>query len=200
VNKQEEFVKLQKQIKKCRLCRKQFGFSPKPLVWGDYNAKIVQISQAPSLTAYTRGKVWVDKGGEKLKREWYQISDETFYNPQNFYITAISHCYPGRSKSGDKSPPIICAKTWLVQELEVLSPQLFIVIGSAAAKFLFPGQNFTELVMKNQILKGKPCLVLPHPSPQNIKWFKENPNFKSKRLPQIRKAIKVALYFLPKVI
>lgn len=183
------FVRLKNKILKCRYCKSRFGFEPKPIFWGNECSKIVQISQAPSFTAHTKGKVWVDKGGEKLKYKWYQISDEQFYNPRNFYITALAHCYPGKTKSGDKNPPILCAKKWLIKELEILNPELFIVIGGLAAKFLFPNQNFNDLVFKNQILKGKLCFVLPHPSPQNIKWFKDNPTFLIKRLPQIRKVI-----------
>lgn len=189
-NREEEFLKLKKQIENCRVCKENFGFEPKPLVWGSYNAKIVQISQAPSLTTNRTGHVWADKGGERLKYEWYQIPDEIFYDQNIFYITAISHCYPGRNKSGDKSPPIVCAKTWLTKELELLDPKLFIVIGSYAAKFLFPKKDFTFLVFEDLTLKGKPCFVLPHPSPQNIKWFRDHPEFEKNRLPRIRAKIK----------
>ncbi|UZE94302.1 MAG: uracil-DNA glycosylase family protein [Candidatus Pacearchaeota archaeon] len=188
------FSELVREIKACRDCRSLFGFEPNPVFGGNQNAKILQISQAPSNTAHATGKLWADKGGEKLKYKWYQISDKQFYNPKNFYITALAHCYPGKTKSGDKNPPIICAKKWLVKELEVLNPQLFIVIGGLAAKFLFPDQNFTNLIFNNQILKGELCLVLPHPSPQNIKWFKDHPDFESKRLPKIRKIIHDVLY------
>lgn len=183
-------MKLKKGIENCRICKKRFGVEPRPLVWGSFDAKIVQISQAPSQTAYKTERVWVDKGGEKLKYQWYQISDEEFYNQSNFYITAISHCYPGKTKSGDKAPPLICAKTWLEKEIEILNPKLFIVIGSLATKFLFPEKNFSKLVMKDQILKEKLCFVLPHPSPANIKWLKDHPRFEKERLPQIRKGIK----------
>ena len=34
------------------------------------------------------------------------------------------------------------------------------------------------------------CFVLPHPSPLNIKWFKNNPQFEREKLTQIRAAIK----------
>lgn len=181
---------MKKEIEKCRICQEQFGFEPRPLVWGNHNAKIVQISQAPSLTAHKTRKLWADKGGEKLKHQWYQISDKEFYNPKNFYITALAHCYPGKNTSGDNAPPLNCAKTWLEKEIEVLNPELFVVIGGLATKFLFPGKNFSNLIMENQILKGKLCFVLPHPSPINIKWFKDHPEFETTRLPKIRKEIK----------
>jgi len=36
---------------------------------------------------------------------------------------------------------------------------------------------------------GKLTLVLPHPSPLNIKWFKEHPEFMDNRIIEIRKFI-----------
>lgn len=42
------------------------------------------------------------------------IDDNTFYNPKNFYITSLSHCYPGKDKNGnDKIPPKIYYETWI---------------------------------------------------------------------------------------
>lgn len=189
MNKPTQLLELRNKIKDCRCCQSIFGFEPNPLFWGDQDAKVVQISQAPSSTAHRGGKVWVDKGGERLKYRWYQISDEQFYNSKNFYITALAHCYPGKTKFGDKNPPNICAKKWLAKELEVLTPKLFVVIGGLAAGFLFPDRNFTKLIFNNQTLRGKLCFVLPHPSPQNIKWLKDHPTFETTRLPQIRRYI-----------
>jgi uracil-DNA glycosylase family 4 len=193
MSKEKQFLTLKKKIEDCRICEDLFGFEPKPLVWGNFDAKIVQISQAPSLIAYRTQRPFTDKSGEKLRRDWYQIPDGVFYNPENFYITAVSHCYPGKSKSGDKSPPIECAKRWLVRELELVNPRLFIVLGSHAASFLFPKGRFGKLVFCNQTLKSIPCYVIPHPSPQNIKWFKDNPGFEAKRLLELRRVIHQAL-------
>lgn len=41
-----------------------------------------------------------------LKFSSYQITDEEFYNTNNFFIGALAHCYPGKDKNGnDKQPP-----------------------------------------------------------------------------------------------
>jgi len=186
-----DFKQFQAKLRACQICKGVIG---PPLVWGDKKAKIVQISQAPSQTAIKNQKVWTDAGGEKLKREWYQIPDEVFYNPKNFYITALGHCFPGKDKKGgDKKPPKICAEKWLLKEISYLKPKLFIVIGKQAVEFLFPGKNYQELIFQNQKLNGVRCLVLPHPSPANIKWFKDNPEFEKKRLPIVRRVIHRAL-------
>lgn len=189
-----EFDNLINNIKKCQICREKFGFEPHPVCFGNACAKIVQISQAPSATVYKTLKPFTDQSGKKLKYEWYNIEDVDFYNPDNFYITSLSHCYPGKDKNGnDRVPPKICYDTWLKKELELINNKIYIIIGAKAAKTFFPKELFNELVFKNNYINGKLAIVLPHPSPLNIKWFKDNPEFLEKRLLEIKKIIKNTL-------
>ena len=83
------------------ICKETFDFNPHPVLIGNEKSKIVQISQAPSKTVHETLKPFTDQSGKKLKYEWYQITDEIFYNPDNFYITALAHCYPGKDKNGN---------------------------------------------------------------------------------------------------
>jgi len=191
VLREKSFLRLKKQIESCRICQKSFGFEPKPVFWGNLEAKIVHISQAPSFNVHKTQFPFNDKSGERLRKKWYQVSNEDFYNPSNFYITAIAHCYPGKNKSGgDKKPPKICTKKWLTQELKFLKPKLFLVLGNYAANFFFPRKKLSELVFGDIKIGKIPCFVLPHPSSQNRKWFKDNPEFEKKKLPEIREKIR----------
>ena len=116
------------------------------------------------------------------------IRDEDFYNPDNFYIAALAHCYPGKDKNGnDRMPPKICYETWIKKELEYINNKLYIIIGAKSAKLFFPKEDFNSLIFKNNKLNGKLAIVLPHPSPLNIKWFKEHPEFMEKRILEIIK-------------
>ncbi len=188
------FEKLKKDILDCRICADLFGFEPHPIVWGNENAKIMHISQAPSLNVYKTRKPFDDASGKRLRQEWYHISDEVFYNPDLFYIVSIAHCYPGKSPNGgDRLPPKSCAKRWLLKEIELVNNTLFLIVGGIAADFFFPKQNFTSLIFNDQSIRGKPAYVLPHPSPLNVKWFKDHPEFLQSRIQQIEKAIHAAL-------
>ena len=82
---EKEFDNLIANLKKCEICKNKFGFNPHPIFLGNINSKIVQISQAPSATVHETLKPFTDQSGKKLKYEWYQISDDIFYNPNNFY-------------------------------------------------------------------------------------------------------------------
>ncbi len=184
---------LQKQILACRLCRERFGFEPRPVVFGHGDAPIVQIGQAPGSKVHQSGIPFTDQSGRTLREEWYHVDEDTFYDPDIFYMTMVGHCYPGKAKSGDKKPPKICWEKWTSQELEDLekmdSARLFLIIGREAAEHLFGKRRMDDLVFSDLSLHGKPCFVLPHPSPLNRRWLKEHPDFEQIQLPKIRMAI-----------
>lgn len=184
------FDELKQEILSCRKCREKFGFEPHPVVMGNANAKIIHISQAPSKSVHETRKSWNDASGKRLRDEWYHVSEEVFYDPDNFYFTCIAHCYPGKApKGGDRLPPKICAKTWLVREIKEVNNKMFLLVGRHAANFFFPNEDFTSLVFSDHEINGKPAYVLPHPSPLNVKWFKDNPDFLNVRIKEIEKKI-----------
>lgn len=190
----KNFNILKQAIQSCHYCQEQFGYKPHPVVWGLPSAKIMQISQAPSLNVHNTLKPFNDLSGKKLREEWYQISDEVFYDQNNFYIASLAHCYPGKSKSGgDRLPPKCCSEKWLKQEIAMVDNQIYIIIGSYAAKKIFPDHNFVDLIFNDQTFNGKPAYVLPHPSPLNRRWFKTYPEFENKRIKEIRAVIKQLL-------
>lgn len=190
MNIEEEYKKLIDDIMKCQFCRNKFGFDPHPVVFGNINSKIVQISQAPSATVDKTRKPFTDLSGKRLKYDWYKIDDSDFYNPDNFYITSLAHCYPGKNDSGnDRLPPRECFNKWVSKELEFINNKLYIIIGAKASSVFFPGINFNDLVFRNNTINGKLAIVLPHPSPLNIKWFKDHPDFMDKRIFEVRKII-----------
>ena len=185
-----ELINLQNQIAQCRLCQDVFGFEPHPILFGNQNAKIMQISQAPSKSVHETGKPFNDASGRRLRREWYRITDEEFYNPDNFYIVSMAHCYPGKAPGGgDRRPPKICSKQWFLKEMQLVDNEIYIIIGGIAAEFFFPGEKITALAFEDKEINGKPAYVLPHPSPLNMKWFMDYPQFNEKRILKIQEEV-----------
>lgn len=183
-----ELEKLQAQLKNCRHC--QGMLEPNPVVHGHARAPILQISQAPGKKVHETGIPFNDASGRRLRRDWYQITDAQFYDPDLFYITSMGHCYPGKGKTGDKKPPRCCFDLWTKREIE-LKPgtRMMLVIGREAANRLFPKRDFTQLVFQDQEYEGIPCFVLPHPSPLNVRWFRMHPEFEAERMPVIREKL-----------
>lgn len=181
---------LKRELTGCRECRDLFGFEPRPVCMGNDSAIIVQISQAPSVHVHNTGRSFNDASGRRLRERWYGISDETFYDPDIFYITSVGHCFPGKSRhKGDNPPPKVCAGKWLRKELPLVRNDLYILVGKAAADLFFPGRDFTELVFSDHRMNGKETFVIPHPSPLNVRWFKEHPEFEDERVADVREAV-----------
>lgn len=189
-NRELEFEMLKREILACRLCEKKFGFEPHPIILGNPHSKIMQISQAPSQNVHKTLTPFDDASGRKLRNEWYKIDDKIFYSPDNFFISAIAQCYPGKSPSGgDRLPPKSCANMWLRREMSLVNNRIYLLLGGKAASFFFPKEDFSTLVFRDNVINDRPAYVLPHPSPLNAKWFKDHPDFLEKRLIEIRAVI-----------
>lgn len=184
----KQLLDLHEGLKACRRCQDLFGYEPRPVQWGNPEAKIMHISQAPGKKVHEIGRPFSDLSGKRLRNDWYQISEEQFYNPDLFYFTTAGHCFPGKAKNGgDRKPPKCCWDLWTKREIELMKDvQLYLVVGSEAASRLFPGRPLKELVFADLQLNGKPCYVLPHPSPLNMNWLRDHPEFAKEKLPEIR--------------
>lgn len=184
-----KFEELKNEILNCRICENLIEGYDHPIIQGNQYPKIMQLGQAPSRTCMESGKAFDDASGKKLL-EWYGISREEFDNPDNFYIAAMAKCYPGKAKtSGDNPPPKICAKTYMDRELELVEPDMYIVIGRYAANWLFPNEKLETLIFSEHMYKGKPLYVIPHPSPLNRRWLKNHPQFEQEKILEIRNKI-----------
>jgi len=150
-------------------------------------ARILIVGQAPGTRVHQTGIPWDDPSGERL-RGWMQVDSELFYNEQHIAIIPMGFCYPGKGKSGDLPPRPECAPQWherLLAELPAL--RLTLLIGQYAQKYYLDTRrrSLTETVQDWQS-----CLPayfpLPHPSPRNIRWFRNNPWFEAEVLPAFR--------------
>ncbi|GHB68870.1 IclR family transcriptional regulator [Psychrosphaera saromensis] len=187
-----ELELLIQQIKKCNICASDLPFAPNPIIQLCQNAKILIIGQAPGKVAHNISKPFLDKSGERL-RMWLDVTNEQFYNKDNFAIMPMAFCFPGKNNtnSGDKAPPSICQQTWHNKIREQLGKvELTLLVGQYAAKqYLTEFSNLTNAIKNNEVHKGE-VIVLPHPSPRNNIWLSKNKWFETKTLPILRQRIK----------
>ena len=181
--------KLLKEIKRCRNCENHLPLGPRPVVQGHPDAKLLIISQAPSLLVHQTGVPWNDLSGNRL-REWLGLSRKVFYNPKAVALLPIAFCYPGRSQSGDAPPSKECYDLWHLKFRSFLNNvQLVLLVGNhAQSKYLK-----TKVKSTSAIRRWKDCLPeyvpLPHPSPRNNIWLHKNPWFEKDVIPEVRKLI-----------
>jgi len=174
-------------VRSCRFCAEMLPVEPRPVVQFHPEARILIAGQAPGRKVHETGLPFNDASGERL-RSWLGISREVFYDERRIAIVPMGFCYPGTGNSGDLPPRPECAPLWreaLLSQLKQL--RLSLVIGQYAQAYHF--QNNTNTLTENVTnwRETWPYMApLPHPSPRNNRWLKNNPWFEETLLPELR--------------
>ena len=166
-----------------------------PVYSASVSSRIVLVGQAPGRIAQQTLKPWNDASG-RLLRQWLNVTDEQFYDPDLFALMPIDFYYPGRGTHGDLPPRLDFAKKWHPHLLaQMPNVHLTILVGSYAQKYYLDRrakQNLTATVADfNAFLPDYFPLV--HPSPLNIGWRKRNPWFESDVVPVLQTIVNEAL-------
>lgn len=187
--------KILKKIKNCTECTAFLPFSPNPVVSISPKSKIVLISQAPGRIVNESSIPWSDNSGVNL-RNWLGVTDDVFYNPENFAIMPMGFCFPGTGKSGDLPPRKECAPKWHDVLIKLMpDASLYLLIGQYAQNY-YLGQrtkkNLTETVLNFHEYLPK-YFPLPHPSGRNNIWQAKNKWFAAEVLPELKKEVEKRL-------
>ena len=166
-----------------------------PVYSASSSSRIVLVGQAPGRIAQQTLKPWNDASG-RLLRQWLNVTDEQFYNPDLFALMPIDFYYPGRGVHGDLPPRLDFARKWHPRLLaQMPNIRLTILVGSYAQKYYLVRRakhNLTATVADfNMYLPDYFPLV--HPSPLNIGWRKRNPWFESDVIPVLQTIVKEVL-------
>lgn len=170
---------LLKDIRNCSVCESHLLLGANPIVSFSSQSKIILLSQAPGRIAHEKTKAWDDPSGKKL-REWLGVTEEQFYDPDNFAILPIGFCYPGKAKTGDLPPRPECAPLWHEKVFkELKNVKLTLLIGSYSQKYYLKDKmkrTLTETVSNFEDYLPE-YFPIPHPSPVNRFWRSKNPWF-----------------------
>lgn len=182
-------------IRKCRHCEADLPLGSRPILAADANSRILIIGQAPGKRVHESGVPWDDPSGKRL-REWMGISAMDFYDERKIAIVPMGFCYPGTGRSGDLPPRLECAELWHARLLrKLVKVQLTLAIGRYAQDYVF-GQSakatLTETVGGWKDYRPK-SVPLPHPSPRNNRWLKNNPWFEKQVIPYLKQRVKKIL-------
>lgn len=178
---------LQAGINRCAICT-DLPHGIRPVVRFSADSKILLVGQAPGRRVHETGIPFNDPSGDRL-RDWLGVDREAFYDESQFAIVPMGFCYPGTGKAGDFPPRPECADAWREKVLVQLSQvELTVVIGRYALDYHLPEtkkQTVTKAVADWQ--RHWPNIIpLPHPSPRNNRWLKNNPWFESEVVPELK--------------
>jgi uracil-DNA glycosylase len=178
------------EVSRCRLCEADLPLGPNPVLQCSSTAKILIAGQAPGRRVHISGIPFEDASGDRL-RDWMGIDREVFYDASRIAILPMGFCYPGTGKSGDLPPRPECAIQWRQRLLEHMKQiELILVMGQYAQHYHFDIKSrcLTDLVRGWQNF-WPGMLPLPHPSPRNNRWLKQNPWFETELLPVLKTRI-----------
>ena len=185
------FNRILREVRACTLCASHLPLTPNPVVQLHPNAQILIAGQAPGRKVHDSGIPFNDVSGQRL-REWMGVESELFYNPEKVAILPMGFCYPGTGISGDLPPRPECAVQWRDRLLEQLpNIRLTLLIGQYAQNWHLGSNkkaNLTETVKAWQEYWPS-VLPLPHPSPRNNRWLKNNPWFETDVVPALQQKI-----------
>jgi uracil-DNA glycosylase len=178
---------LLREVRACRLCEAELPLGPNPVLRASSSARLLIIGQAPGTRVHATGIPWNDPSGDRL-RGWMQIDRECFYDEQAIAIVPMGFCYPGKGKSGDLAPRPECATHWHEKLLAGMPAiELVLLVGKYAQNHYLGShrQSLAETV-RHWADYAPLFFPLPHPSPRNLRWFRDHPWFEQEVLPALR--------------
>ena len=188
------FTSLLADVRACTICKDDLPLGPRPVVQLHPQAKILIAGQAPGSKVHASGIPFGDPSGKRL-REWLGVPRETFYDPKQIAILPMGFCFPGTGTSGDLPPRPECEPAWREQLLAKLRHiDVTLVLGQYAQAYHFGDskQTLTDLV-KDWRSHWPELVPLPHPSPRNNRWLRNNPWFEKELVPALQKRVATAL-------
>ena len=178
-------------VRACRVCQAHLPLGPRPVLQAGATARILIVGQAPGLRVHTTGIPWDDPSGDRL-REWMGVEPPRFYDAAEIAIIPMGFCYPGRGKGGDLPPRPECAPLWLDRLLAHLpAVEITLLIGRYAQRQFLGARRKETLTATVRAWReySTGYFPLPHPSPRNQPWLKQNPWFARDVLPALRQRI-----------
>ncbi|SKA13559.1 uracil-DNA glycosylase [Vibrio cincinnatiensis] len=177
-------------IRRCTACEPELPLGANPIIQAHSDAKLLIIGQAPGIRVHQTSIAWNDPSGDRL-RQWLDLDKTQFYNPHQIAIMPMGLCYPGKGRSGDLPPRKECAPRWHQKVLAQLpNVGMTLLIGQYAQNAYLSDKPKTLTETVKQWQRWAPhYLPLPHPSPRNQLWLKNNPWFEQEVIPFIREYV-----------
>jgi uracil-DNA glycosylase family 4 len=166
----------------CRLCL-QVGYEiyPRAIFSGGIAARLMIIGQAPGITEKEAGRPFNAGSGTRLFQWLAEAGIEEGWFRRTQYMTSVTKCYPGRSKSGsgDRVPTRVeqrLCRPYLDAEIALVNPEIILPVGRLAISLFFPANLALEQVIGTQKqVDGRWVIPLPHSSGAS-RWHQSKPN------------------------
>ena len=189
-----DFSRLLSEVRACHLCEPELPLGAKPVLRASRTARVLIVGQAPGTRVHATGIPWNDPSGDRL-RNWLQLDREQFYDESRIAIVPMGFCYPGKGKSGDLPPRPECARQWHARLLAGMPDiRLTLLIGKYAQNhYLGSKRESLAHTVRHWQDHAPGRFPLPHPSPRNLRWFRDHPWFEAEVIPALREQLQIIL-------
>jgi len=180
------------EARACRLCAEHLPLGPRPVFLVGAGARLMIVGQAPGRRVHETGIPWNDPSGERL-REWLRLDRARFYDTSRIAIVPAGLCYPGSGKRGDLPPRPECAPLWQPRFRAALPGlRLTLLVGLHAQAYYLGTRRKKTLAQTVRAYRQylPEFFPLPHPSPRNRLWLKNNPWFVKEVVPALRRRVR----------
>jgi len=106
---------------------------------GPINAKIMIIGQAPGKEEDRSGKPFVGRAGQFLN----QLLKLAKIKRKKIFITSPIKCFPPKNRKPTQKEIKACLP-YLKEQIEIINPQRFILLGEVAFKTFFPKKELSS--------------------------------------------------------
>ena len=146
---------------------------PPPVSGGAVVSRVMLVGQAPGVKEPVLGRPFAWTAGRTLFawfREFCGLTEEEVRS--RIYFAAVCRCFPGKtSAGGDRVPApeeIRNCSSWMVDEMEILRPQLLVPVGKLAIAQFLPIEKLDGIIGRAFVLRqgrrAVDVIPLPHPS------------------------------------
>jgi uracil-DNA glycosylase len=149
---------------RCPLCRSRTHAVPGD---GKPTARVMIIGEGPGREEDETGHPFVGASGRFLSH----VLEGTGFSRDDFFITNTVKCRPPQNRTPKKGEVDTCTANYLFEQIELVNPQLIMLLGGVAAKKLLGVKNVTEA--RGQVIErdGRRYLVGYHPA---VRFYRED--------------------------
>ena len=188
-------ARVAREPRACRLCATSLPLEPRPVFHVGCRARALLVGPAPGRRVPETGIPRPHPPGPHshpcLRPEPPAVSQLA-----RIAIVATGLCYPGTGASGDLPPRPQCAPTWQPRFRAALPAlRLTLLVGSHAQAYYLGKRRKRPLAATVHAWREylPEYFPLPHPSPRNRRWLRNNPWFERDVIPALRRCVDRAL-------
>jgi uracil-DNA glycosylase len=166
-NRAKRLAELAEQIRvctKCPLCESRNRAVPGE---GKLTAKVMIIGEAPGKDEDETGRPFVGAAGRYLD----QVLEGTDMDRNDFFITNTVKCRPPRNRTPKTLEINTCTAAYLFEQIELVNPQLIMLLGGVAAKKLLGVKTLGEARGRVIEHQGRRYLAGYHPA---VRFYRED--------------------------